>query len=415
MKKLIVVVHYSLRDPLFYGNLFQYLCYYSKCKSNVNIILITHERKPFQFDSNDEKILFSQKLKKEYNIHWKPLVWKSYNNILFKITRKIYEAFLVFVFMFYYKIFHKYNHSISLGTSFGSFIFLISKLIGIKFFIYQYEPHSEYMLDSGIVGKNDLSYIILNYIERKMAIYSEYISTTTSYMIDRLKNEYKRDKNVYLIRSCVDDALFNFSEDAREHLRKKFNFTYSDKVILYAGKFGDLYYCDEIPAFLKHLKKLDPSWKIVIITPQEVNHIKSIFSRNGLEENDYILLANIYYPEIKDYYSLADIGLIAVPPGYSKKFTSSIKIGEYLCCGLPYIICKGIGEDDFIAEKYQVGVVLNYLTPDELEKNYHKINSLLNHPKEEIVKSCRSVGVNYRGLSHLNPQMYQIIEKYLNE
>jgi hypothetical protein len=98
-----------------------------------------------------------------------------------------------------------------------------------------------------------------------------------------------------------------------------------------------------------------------------------------------------------DWLSAADLGIVAVPPLPAQRFRSPIKVGEYLACGLPYIVCRGVSEDDLWAERYGVGVVIDAFTREAVWRKADRIRALLAEEKTGLRSRCRAAGVAYRG------------------
>lgn len=65
-------------------------------------------------------------------------------------------------------------------------------------------------------------------------------------------------------------------------------------------------------------------------------------------------------------------------------------------CGLPYITCEGVSEDDEIASKERVGIALPDLSSPISDKQLIELQALLAEDKEELRERCRSVGISYR-------------------
>ena len=106
----------------------------------------------------------------------------------------------------------------------------------------------------------------------------------------------------------------------------------------------------------------------MVLTMNDLGETKKIFEDVGLEPNQF-LITRASYDEMPNYLSAADLGLVAVPPQPSKKFCSNIKVGEFLCTGLPYFICEGVSEDDLVARKFDVGIPAG--------SNYRGFNKLI--------------------------------------
>ena len=108
-------------------------------------------------------------------------------------------------------------------------------------------------------------------------------------------------------------------------------------------------------------------------------------------------------PCIHRFFFAADFAVIAVPPGPSKKFISNIKVGEYLCAGLPYLITKGVSEDYLVATEKDVGVVVDDFREADIKAAWPAIKRFLEADANARRVHCRAVGQDYRGFDTLNP------------
>jgi hypothetical protein len=115
---------------------------------------------------------------------------------------------------------------------------------------------------------------------------------------------------------------------------------------------------------------------------------------SGMDESFFTLLNFIPYERIHDFISIADIGIVAVPPLPSQIYRTPVKTGLYLSCGIPYIINRGIAEDDLIAEREMVGVVTNDFTVHHMNQLVDKIEILLND--KDCTIRCRNTAIKYR-------------------
>ncbi len=180
------------------------------------------------------------------------------------------------------------------------------------------------------------------------------------------------------------------------------------------GKFGGLYYKGEVAELCKSLFDLRPKLFFLIVSSNKYEEIDILFKNAGLDNEHYTITGDLSYDEVKDYLSAADIGLSAVPPTPSQKFRSPTKVGEYLLCGLPYITCKGISEDDLYAEEYNVGAVVNSFDHRHVLRSMDQINLLLSEDKDTIRKRCREVGLAYRAKSNVDSQLAHIFSEIFN-
>ena len=97
------------------------------------------------------------------------------------------------------------------------------------------------------------------------------------------------------------------------------------------------------------------------------------------------------------------MGLITIPPGPGQKFRSSIKVGEYLCAGMPFLTPAGVSEDYIHATEQGVGVVVADYGEAAIRGAWPEIKAYLDMDREPRRDRCRRFGIAYRGFSSLNP------------
>jgi hypothetical protein len=230
-------------------------------------------------------------------------------------------------------------------------------------------------------------------------------------MMERLKDWNVKAK-FFKIPSVVNEEKFIFSNVHRLEIREKFGIDESKIILLYPGKFGGLYFRQETALMFSILLSKNAQFHAFVVTPNDVQEIRELFLRSNVPEAR-LTITQAGYDSIHKFYSAADFGIIAVPPGPSKKFVSNIKVGEYLCSGLPYLICKGISEDDEYAEKYGVGVVIRNFEQSEIEGAYERILEKIQADREETRKHCREVGIAYRAFKNLNLEFKKAFDALL--
>lgn len=397
MKPALVFIYNSFSDPLFKGNLFQHLLVESK-KNRFKFIIISFEQKDYQLSKKEE-----DKLKKELlglNMLWYPLKWHSGRFILFK---KLYDGInaLLIVLKLHFKF--KPKVIISLGTIAGSFSYILKTIFSYKHFAYQHEPHSEFMLDFGIWKKNSFSYRILNYLERKTAHSAEIISTGTDLMVSRLKKERIKGL-IFKLPSCANDELFRIDNNKRIEIRNKLGLSDAHKVFIYVGKFGGIYYKDEIFEIISELNRLIDNFFIIILSPDDSGWIRKKLKEQNIEQ---FHVNKVLYERVYEYLNAADMGISAIPGYPSQKFRSPIKVGEYLLCGIPYITNEGVSEDDIVAQKFKAGVVLSEFSRNQVINNHKSIQQYMNF---KCKNKFREVGLEYRGLSYYQHYSLRIFD-----
>ena len=210
------------------------------------------------------------------------------------------------------------------------------------------------------------------------------------------------------IATVANDRKFQFDPALRQATRLELGIDESVPVLFYPGKFGGLYYGDETALMFRGLRELEPRLHFLIVTPHDDDEVHAMFSRAGVMPDAYSI-RHSDYADIHKFFFAADFAVIAVPPGPSKKFISNIKVGEYLCAGLPYLITRGVSEDYIFALENDVGVVVDDFTEADIKKAWPAIGSYLQRDPAERRIHCRNKGLSYRGFETLNPRFRQAI------
>lgn len=130
----------------------------------------------------------------------------------------------------------------------------------------------------------------------------------------------------------------------------------------------------------------------------------------NVPKENYSVSPVIPYNEVNQHISASDLGMLAVPSLPSQKYRTPIKTANYLLCGLPYLVNAGVSEDDEIAQKHKVGVVINSI--DTLDTStIAEINSLLSNDPTAMRQKCREIGIKYRSLGN----MIGLLDQIFNE
>lgn len=392
--KIIIFLYNRFFDPLIQSNFWLYIKDYLENENNpYQFHLITYENPEFPLTKEQEALVSKWK---EQGLEWTQLTWHPGKQLKNKFL-DLWDGFKTVV-----KLrFKGYNHIVTLGSVAGTYAYTYALPLRIKLFLYQFEPHSEYAIDNGMWSENGLQYKISHFLEKKAALYATTVASGTIFMKERVKDIWKSKAEFIRIPTVANDKKFIFNEQERIETREKLGIDKDAWVLYYPGKFGDLYYREEFAWMYKWLKEEEPKFHLLIVTPHTDEEVKQIFDSANVSPNDYTI-AHSDYESIHKYHFASDFAIISVPQGPSKKFISNIKVGEYLCAGLPFLINKGVSEDYIYATEKNVGVVVDGFVKDEIKKAYPKIKEYLLKDRDTLRKHCRVVGVEYRGFDILN-------------
>ncbi len=400
-KRFLVVIYNSYRDPLFQNLVLRYILRQAENNLHYTFELITFEQAKYALPAQERAEEGLRLMGK--GIYWHPA---TYHTGRFMLLKKVYDFSNAVVKALRIGLFRKVNLVIAFANTSAAISWVLSRLIRAKLLVYSFEPHSEFMVEFGTWPRGGWQYRVLRFFETKVARMGDYLLTGTRHMVADLEDVAQGE--VFWAPSGVDETLFTFNADDRKRLRKQLEVE-DRKVLIYAGKFGGIYYNDEIASFCSALHALDARWYFVFITPSVHDEVNAICEKHRLSTEHYYLDEAFSPQEVASWLSMADIGLTAIPPHPNQKYRSPVKVGEYLLCGLPYITCRGVSEDDEWAERYNVGLVVDAIDRETALEAHEKAQPFLNEPAETLRARCRNAGVRYRGRGNVDRVLDEVL------
>ena len=127
--------------------------------------------------------------------------------------------------------------------------YYVSRFTNRPHIVHTFEPHTDYMVESGVWKEADWEARKLRRFESVVGKKSFALMTATQAMIDKWKG--KTGAQMFRVPSCVDINHFQFRWLDRMTIRKKYNIGDNEIVIVYLGKFGGMYMEKEMFDFFK--------------------------------------------------------------------------------------------------------------------------------------------------------------------
>lgn len=399
---IVIYLYNRLFDPLIQGNFWLYIRdLLDNPLPGVSFHVVTYEDSRFPLTDDQRKQLAHWQ---EKGLGWTALTWHPGIGISQKL-KDVLAGWRVLARLRRQGA----KQIITLGSVAGSYGYLYGRSLGMPLFLYQFEPHSEYAIDNGMWLEGSLQHRLAAALERKAARYATVIASGTNYMQERLRQVWHASGRFVKIPTVANDRKFHFDQALRQQTRQQLGLSDDAHLLFYPGKFGGLYYQVETAWMFRWLRDLEPRLHFLIVTPHLDAEVHALFEEAGVPRYAYSI-RHSDYPDIHRYYFAADFAVISVPPGPSKKFISNIKVGEYLCAGLPFLITRGVSEDHLVAEQQDVGVVVDDFVESEIKAAWPEIKAFLAQPHEQRRAHCRAVGLDYRGFDTLNPRFRSAVE-----
>lgn len=196
---------------------------------------------------------------------------------------------------------------------------------------------------------------------------------------------------IEVIPCSVDLDLFDHAHidpALKEKYKNELSIKSDDLVVSYLGSIGGWYLTDEMMQFCKTLVTKVPGTKFLFISPHRHEIILEAAKKYNIPADRIIVKKGMRH-EIPLLLSLSNYSLFFIRSCYSKISSSPTKHAEIMAMGIPVITNAGVGDVEEITMKYNAGIVLKDLNPDEYEKAAETISKESDFNKEEIMKGAR--------------------------
>lgn len=215
------------------------------------------------------------------------------------------------------------------------------------------------------------------------------ISLTENARIDIDERQLRTESQlpVQVIPCCADLNHFNrdkISKDAQATFRKQLKIEESRFTIGYLGAIGTWYMLDEMLEFFSRLLKSKPHAVFIFITHEPAATILNAGAKFGISEQNLRVIA-ASRNDVPALLSLLSVSLFFIRPSYSKKASSPTKQGEIMGMGIPLICNTGIGDTDFVVNRYGSGRAIDPNQESEVAKLIAEIDQLAALPKAPII------------------------------
>lgn len=176
------------------------------------------------------------------------------------------------------------------------------------------------------------------------------------FCVSRKLMEYRLEKDpgldsgkVCVVPGCGDKEAFYWDLDARCRVRKALGME-GRLVLVYSGRLDKPWQMPEFTfEFFSRLWRKRPKTMLLCLTPDD-EIVERYRVRFGVSR-DAVVVRFVEYGELKDYLCAADVGLLLREDSPTNNVASPTKFAEYVLCGLPTIVSRGVGDfSDFVAE-----------------------------------------------------------------
>ena len=284
---------------------------------------------------------------------------------------------------------HQIDVLICRGAPAGALGYLVWKKTQIPFIVESFEPHADYMLESGVWKKWDPRFLLERYWEKKQKKYAKALLSVSMNYKYKLIKEGVSETKIEVVPCTVNLDKFAFNEADRSDIRKRYDIAPEATVGVYVGKFGGIYL--DIEAFQIFENTLSEFAKpvLILLTPEPEKSIHHKAEKAGFNKNIRIIVAMVKHDEIPKFLSASDLAFATIRPAPSRQFCSAIKVGEYYANGLPVIITQGVGDDSDIILNEKLGVIVDKSLQVKLSLLRYVLEVNSDRKENRMVKAAR--------------------------
>lgn len=200
---------------------------------------------------------------------------------------------------------------------------------------------------------------LLSHLELHEARKADRLSAVSRNLKQYLSGKTGREDTT-VIPSCFNERTFYFDPLARRDIRHALGLTEKSVLLCYSGGMNAWQRITDIIAVMKKVCLADPRCTALFLT----NAQGEMAAR--LQDADFpsgrSVIHGCSHKEVHRYLSAADLGFIMRHDTTVNNVASPVKVAEYLACGLPVILTRGIGDYSDMLSDAGVGLVLEETT-----------------------------------------------------
>ena len=260
----------------------------------------------------------------------------------------------------------------------------VRKVTGAKLLFDMRGLWADERVDAGLWAREGRLYRTTKKIERQLLLGADHIVTLTNASAREIRSfPYMAEAKapISVIPTCADLDRFSRSGDDEPHA-----FTYG-----FVGAATTWSLFDQVLASFAFLLEREPEARLLVVNRNEHDHIRNLVAASRVDPGRIEIVA-AEHSEMPSLVSRMDAAAALRKPTYSQVACAPTKLAEYLGCGVPCLVNRGIGDVEEIVETDRVGAVAEDFSEDALRGAVDRLLAVAREPDIEArcVASARS-------------------------
>lgn len=257
---------------------------------------------------------------------------------------------------------------------------LLQRRLAIPFVAESFEPHADYMRQTGTWSRWDPKYLVQRRWEQRVKRRAAALITVShGYASHLLEHDRVPADRLHTVPCWVDGERFRIDTEARLRLRRELGIG-ERLALIYAGKFGGIYSPLGELAILRQLQRdLGQPLFVIVLTSADADAVRRQLHRAGFGPGDSFVSC-VPHEQVAEYLNAADLAVSFINSGPWSFACSAIKHGEYWACGLPVLMPPGVGDEARWLEVERAGAIARFQDPAQLRRAAAGIRAILAEP-----------------------------------
>ena len=169
------------------------------------------------------------------------------------------------------------------GAPAGALAYLVWQKTKLPFYVESFEPHADYMLESGVWRRWDPRYLFQRHWEKKQKQLALGLMPVAENYRRQLIAEGVPAGRIATVPCSVDARAFAFDGAVRARVRARLGFAPAAVVGVYVGKFGGIYYdAEAFAVFRAAADFFGAAFRLLVLTPDPVAVVQARLRTAGL-------------------------------------------------------------------------------------------------------------------------------------